>query len=254
MGRVAAARVGAIPDDRSTPTDARLVRRLTSDHVAEHLRDSIFRGELAPGERVPQDEIAARLGVSRLPVREALQAMERDGLIVIEPHLGAFVAPFDADVVRDHFEIVGLVQGLAASRLAERGDNALLAQLHTVVEEIGRTRDRERVHELTLDFHRIINREGASSRQRSVLRALSRMLPTGFFLDIPGATESERTGVERIWKAIASGDSAGVRDTCLAVQQERGEMVVGMLRAQGVFDGLQADPVEADADADASGT
>lgn len=232
MGRVAAATPDAAIDDRP---GRRLVRRLTSDHVAEQLREMIFSGELRPGDRVPQDEIAAQIGVSRLPVREALQVMERDGLITIKPHLGAFVAPFDAQVVRDHFEIVGLVQGLAASRLAERGDPELLDRLEAITEQIGTTRQQDRVHELTLEFYRFINREGASSRQRSVLRALSRMLPSGFFLDIAGATESERTGAQRIWRAIASGDSDAVHKTCLAVQRERAEMVVEMLQAKGVF-------------------
>ena len=80
--------------------------------------------------------------MSRLPVREAVQVMERDGLVVVEPHLGAFVAPFDAQVIHDHFEIVGLVQGVAARRLAERGDPELLAQLEAITAEIRAERNR----------------------------------------------------------------------------------------------------------------
>ena len=121
----------------------------------------IFSGALRPGERLRQNEIAAELGVSRLPVREAVQVMERDGLVVVEPHLGAFVAPFDAQVIHDHFEIVGLVQGVAARRLAERGDPELLAQLEALTAEIRAELEPARVHQLTLDFYRLINREGA---------------------------------------------------------------------------------------------
>ena len=61
------------------------------------------------------------------------------------------------------------------------------------------------------------------------------MLPSGFFPDVPGAERSERIGVERIWKAIHSGDPEAVRDTCIAVQRERGELVVSHLQALGVF-------------------
>ena len=160
MGRVTAAQLGTELHDESPSRQGRLVRRLTSDHVAERLRGMIFSGALRPGERLRQNEIAAELGVSRLPVREAVQVMERDGLVVVEPHLGAFVAPFDAQVIHDHFEIVGLVQGVAARRLAERGDPELLAQLEAITAEIRAAREPARVHQLTLDFYRLINREG----------------------------------------------------------------------------------------------
>jgi DNA-binding GntR family transcriptional regulator len=236
MGRVTAAKLGTELHDESPRRQGRLVRRLTSDHVAEHLRGMFFSGALRPGERLRQDEIAAQLGVSRLPVREAVQVMERDGLVVVEPHLGAFVAPFDAQVIHDHFEIVGLVQGVAAGRLAERGDPELLEPLEAIARQIRTAKEPDRVHELTLEFYRLINREGASSRQRSVLRALSRMLPSGFFLDIDGATESERNGAQRIWKAITSGDSDAVLRTCLTVQLERAELINEALRARGVFE------------------
>jgi DNA-binding GntR family transcriptional regulator len=196
----------------------------------------IFSGVLRPGQRLQQDEIAADLGVSRLPVREAVQLMERDGLLIVEPHMGAFVAPFDARVIHDHFEIVGLVQGAAAGRLAEQGDPELLDQLQSLARDVRGASGPDRVHELTLEFYQLINREGASSRQRSVLRALGRMLPSGFFPDIEGATESERNGTQRIWKAITSGDADAVHRTCVAVQLERADMVNEALRARGVFE------------------
>ena len=236
VGRVTAAQLGADKHDESSRRDGRLVRRLTSDHVAEHLRTMIFSGRLRPGERLRQDQIAAELGVSRLPVREAVQVMERDGLVIVEPHLGAFVAPFDAQVIHDHFEIVGLVQGAAARRLAERGDPELLARLGGIARRIAADEEPDHVHELTLEFYRVVNREGASSRQRSVLRALGRMLPSGFFPDIEGAIESERTGTQRIWQAIASGDPDEVLRTCVEVQLERAQLIIAALRARGVFE------------------
>ena len=236
MGRVSAARLGDDTHDESARRQGRLVRWLTSDHVAEHLRAMIFSGRLRPGERLRQDEIAADLGVSRLPVREAVQVMERDGLVVVEPHLGAFVAPFDAQVIHDHFEIVGLVQGAAARRLAQRGDPAMLAQLGEIASAIIAAEEPDRVHELTLGFYRVVNREGASSRQRSVLRALGRMLPSGFFPDIEGAIESERNGTQRIWHAIVADDPDDVLSTCVEVQLERAELINDALRARGVFE------------------
>ena len=191
MGRVTAAQLGTELHDESPSRQGRLVRRLTSDHVAERLRGMIFSGALRPGERLRQNEIAAELGVSRLPVREAVQVMERDGLVVVEPHLGAFVAPFDAQVIHDHFEIVGLVQGVAARRLAERGDPELLARLEDDHDgDPGRagTGPGPRADARLLPAHQPRGARRAGSGRSC--RALGRMLPSGFFLDIEGATES----------------------------------------------------------------
>src|SRR4051794_27673216 len=194
-----------------------LPRAHTSDLVAEHVRRLIFSGVLRPGDKVPQDELAAALQVSRQPVREAMLGMARDGLVVLEPHLGAYVGAFDADVLRDHFEIVGLVQGLAAARLSAGAAPDVVAALAGVRAEVKAATEAAAVHRHTMEFHRLINRAGASERQRSVLRALARMLPSGFFPDVPGAERSERIGVERIWKTIRSGQPEQVRATCLTV-------------------------------------
>src|SRR4051812_28511643 len=66
---------------------------LTVEEMTESfIRQAILRGVFRPGERVPQDEIAAALGVSRMPVRASLRPLEAEGLLDIRPHRGAIVA------------------------------------------------------------------------------------------------------------------------------------------------------------------
>jgi len=77
-------------------------RRGSGDQAASYIRRLIFDGDLRPGERVPQDEVARVLGMSRIPVREALIALEREGWVTIELHRGAFVNAISQDTVRDH--------------------------------------------------------------------------------------------------------------------------------------------------------
>ena len=67
--------------------------------------------------------------MSRIPVREAIIALDREGWVTVEPHRGAFVRGIDADYVRDHYELYGLVFGLMASRVAEQADDAGRARL-----------------------------------------------------------------------------------------------------------------------------
>src|SRR5512132_960692 len=89
--------------------EARIDRRSVSEVVADHVRERVFLGELRDGERVPQREIAEALGVSSVPVREALAALQREGVVTIEPNRGAFVNGLDADVVTEQFYVFGRI-------------------------------------------------------------------------------------------------------------------------------------------------
>ena len=94
-----------------------------ADQVAEALRLAIFRGEFSPGQAVPQEEIAARFGVSRIPVRDAMNLLQAEGLLRIIPSKGSFVANPSPDEIRETYEIRVLLE-LEALRLAFRHHNA----------------------------------------------------------------------------------------------------------------------------------
>src|ERR1700684_3706729 len=98
----------------------KLVRTPSGEHIASHVRSLIFEGVLRPGMRVPQDTIARNLGVSRIPVREALIVLEREGWVTNEMHRGAFINALDEQSVHDHYELYGLIFGFAAQRAASR--------------------------------------------------------------------------------------------------------------------------------------
>ncbi len=96
---------------------SRLVLTTARDGVRGALREMILEGELASGSRLEEVELAERLGVSRTPVREALIALERDGLVRSRPHHGFTVTPADANLVREAYPILAALEG-AAMRLA----------------------------------------------------------------------------------------------------------------------------------------
>jgi DNA-binding GntR family transcriptional regulator len=99
----------------------KLVRTPSGQYIASHIRRLIFEGELRAGMRVPQDAIASDLGVSRIPVREALIVLEREGWVTNEMHRGAFISALDEQAVHDHYELYGLIYGFAADRALARG-------------------------------------------------------------------------------------------------------------------------------------
>src|SRR5579871_5360532 len=96
----------------------------------------LFDGQLRPGDRIDLDAIAEQLGVSRAPVREALLALQRDGIIEMPYHRGAFVAPFDAGTIREAFELYGLLNALTSARVARAGDPETLAELDRLAAEV----------------------------------------------------------------------------------------------------------------------
>lgn len=98
------------------------------------LRELIVGGELAPGERVPELALVERLGVSRTPVRTALQKLQDEGLLESLPGGGYAVKAFGEAEIRDAIEVRGTMEGLAARLAAERGvSRSLLAQAHEVL-------------------------------------------------------------------------------------------------------------------------
>jgi DNA-binding GntR family transcriptional regulator len=87
-----------------------LPRRTLTDAAAAALRDRILHGALAAGEPLRQEALAQELGVSRIPLREALQRLEAEGLVVLLPHRGAVVADLPLDQVRELFELRAMLE------------------------------------------------------------------------------------------------------------------------------------------------
>ena len=91
--------------------------RSKKELVSGTLRKAILNGELLPGTRLVIDDLAKQLGVSPIPVREALQQLDADGYIVLEPYLGAKVAPIEAESVIEVFSLLETME-VVSSRTA----------------------------------------------------------------------------------------------------------------------------------------
>jgi DNA-binding GntR family transcriptional regulator len=104
-----------------------------SDRVERALRDRILHGVVAPGDRLNEVEIAGELGVSRGPIREALQRLASDGLVELQAHRGAFVRRLGPAEVRDLFEVRLALETTIARLAAGRATDAQLADLDALV-------------------------------------------------------------------------------------------------------------------------
>lgn len=190
------------------------------EQVYSRLLDAISDGSLAPGERITQEDIAAKLAVSRQPVLQALRLLKRDGLVLDAPGRGVLVAPLDVRWMRGIYQVRGALDALAA-RLAA----ASRTQLDPKLIEQGRRAARGRNVKAMIDadaaFHQAIyaasgNPLIAQTAQQH-WQHLRRVM--GAVLREAGQRETVWDEHEAIAKAIAAGD--GERAARLIEQHSR---------------------------------
>ncbi len=180
--------------------------------VANSIRRWIFLGTLRPGQVLTQDEVAQRLGVSRMPVREAFQLLARDGLLAIEAHRRAVVRTLDADGVIDHYEVRALIESEAAALAARSPDAAAaVAAAHELGATAARAGDATAYRTATESFHRTI----WASAHRPRLSTLAEQLWTGLPPHLPELLPEQLAGsVEEhtaLLHAIAAGNAVAAR-------------------------------------------
>jgi len=128
------------------------------DEVTARLRDLIVENQLRPGERVPELEIAARLGVSRTPIREALKVLAAEGLVEMQPLRGAIVRAFSAKDAQDMLRVIALLEEFAAREACSAPQDridAVLA-LHEQMRVHFRRRERQPYFALNQRFHETV--------------------------------------------------------------------------------------------------
>jgi len=116
--------------------DAR--HRTKQEFAYQTLRDAIMRCELRPGERLVIDDLARRLQVSTIPVREAIQMLQSEGLVVTVPHTGVTVAPVSPESVQDVFAVLEGLEVVASRLVAERANPRELESLAALVADMDR--------------------------------------------------------------------------------------------------------------------
>jgi DNA-binding GntR family transcriptional regulator len=109
--------------------------------VSRSVREAILDGRLKPGDRIRQEDIARRLGTSRIPVREALRQLETEGLVSLVPHSGARVAVMDYEGFSELYRLREAVEPMAIAESASRLSDAQLAHLAELVDTVEQAAD-----------------------------------------------------------------------------------------------------------------
>ncbi|HEX7170461.1 MAG TPA: GntR family transcriptional regulator [Rubrobacter sp.] len=185
--------------------------------ILERLRALILTGEYGPDERLIEEQLAERLGVSRTPVRQALTMLEAEGLVEIEPNRGATVCSFSIDDVWDIYDLRAVLEGHAARRAAGRVERRELEYLRELTGEMeglaGRFDDHEEeirvLVALNQEFHGTIVE---ASRNRRLGRLINRtveipLMFKAFFWYTPHERIISNHYHRQILEALEGGDA-----------------------------------------------
>lgn len=203
--------------------------------MADYIRNLIFSGELRQGDHVRQDEIAEDLGVSRIPVREAVIVLDQEGWVTNELHRGAFVHGLDENSVRDHYGLIGLLYGYAAQRATERGDDDGLARLQTAERALRTATEPAAVRDANEVFLRQIFALARSSRLKAMSRQMNVIIPGNFFELVPGTVDPQKKGITAVSRAVRARDGERANAAFVALLRQHGERVVDLLRARNIL-------------------
>ena len=225
------------------PKPTATARVSSGEQAALFIRQQIFDGEFKPGERIPQDEVARSLGLSRIPLREALIALEREGWVTLRMHRGAFVNALDEQAVRDHYALFGMLYAFAVEKALERADETLVDRLVEIETRFYAETDPVEAGAIVLTFHATMIDAAQSNRIKSLFRAISTVIPSGFFAYVPRAVDVEREILPNIVAAMRVDDAATAASEYQRMMDRIGDEVVNVLRLRGLFDAQSLDEV-----------
>ena len=141
--------------------------------VTAILRKALLSGEYRPGEELSLTDMAAKLGVSRTPVREAFQSLAAEGLLELRMNRGAIVTGIDEKFIRDHFEVRILLEGEAAARAAgSHMDTGELTALQQWAREHQSTMSEQEYQSYNQQFHTAIWKAADNAKLFQLLSSL----------------------------------------------------------------------------------
>ena len=184
--------------------------RSLSEVVTERIRGRILDGTLKPGERLVEDRLSAELGVSRVPVREALRGLSAEGLVTLLPRRGATVVEVTPESVAELVEVRALLEGLNARLAAQRHDPEIVAQLQETLargNEAAKTGTAEEVARLNAEFHERLAEASRNSVLSEVMRGLRERTSIAFAINGRARAREDWEEHASVLAAVIAGDA-----------------------------------------------
>ncbi|WP_009962857.1 GntR family transcriptional regulator [Verrucomicrobium spinosum] len=196
------------------------VPRLSLAHtVRTQLSEAILSGELAPGQHVPEPELASRLGVSRAPVREALLELERHGLVTFDARGRTHIVQLTLEDMEEIYSLRLALEPLAAGLTTERGTAEVFASLEANIAATERASSLAEVTRLDAAFHDLIMQASGHRRAARFWEGLRYQVEAWLGLmqrrhqAVFHSTQAETVKAhKRLLKVLRSGDAAAAEE------------------------------------------
>ncbi len=209
-----------------------------AEDVARFVRRRIFDGTYAAGKYVRLDQLAAELGISVTPVREALFELKAEGLLAQQPRRGFVVLPVTERDLTDVAKMQAYVGGeLAARAAANVSDEQLreLEKIQTELEDAYAADDNEAAVRLNHEFHRAINVAADSPKLAQLMSQITRYAPESVFPTIAGWPEQSTAHHRLVLSALEAHDENLARTAMSEHLAEGAEPLIAHLTARGVI-------------------
>ncbi|QDX81769.1 GntR family transcriptional regulator [Denitratisoma sp. DHT3] len=188
-----------------------IARTALYQEVAERLRARIFAHDLAPGSWVDEQVLADEFGISRTPMREALKVLAAEGLVVLKPRRGCYVAELSEQDLDEVFPVMALLEGRAALEAAGKASDADLAELralHAQLERHAAAGDADAFFAVNDAFHAALQRIAGNRWLQHLIDDTRKMikLTRRHSLQVEGRLEQSLREHARIMDALAARD------------------------------------------------
>ena len=151
-----------------------ILKQTYSDQITEYIKACMLKGEFVPGNKVNEVELAERLGVSRAPIREALQHLAESGLLVSIPQKGKFITNLTSKEIRDSYFTGGVLEGAAAASTIHQFTDEDFAIMKEIVDLMDTCKNRVDVTEVIAELDNAFHEHMFTYSDNSLLRKLSR--------------------------------------------------------------------------------
>jgi DNA-binding GntR family transcriptional regulator len=210
------------------------VRQSSAELAATYLRGLIFDGTLPPGSRIPQDQVAEALGLSRIPIREALAMLAAEGRVTIELNRGAFVNSMDEKSVHEAMDLMHLVIDYVVRRAVDHTNTEFVTDLQRLRRQLKVARRPDEVDQIVDEMRRAIFRNGTSPRVFAALRHVLTLTPYNFCEAFPLALPIQKRIYEELVRAIAASDADLAAEVWAKGGIELNAIVLEDLKKRGV--------------------
>jgi DNA-binding GntR family transcriptional regulator len=210
--------------------------RTMQEIVCDAIRDGILSGRYPAGQRLVAADLAQELGVSRMPVREALHRLVAAGLVSMLPHRGAVVSEFSQSEIVELYHIRAALDGLATRLAAPRFTAPDSARLEALLREMAiavKAKDPEKVLRANREFHRLVWQAARAPRLHALLENLydASQRFRNMSVVLPGRLARMTQEHRRIARALTRGDAGSAERAAIAHYEGTARKILTSMRA-----------------------